>query len=463
MGPAELYLARQRSGEPCLLKLMAAPGADKQRLRFAQEGVVLAKIAHANVVRVFGAGAWGERVWLAIERFGGQTLGDRLRAGGPPPLDDLLGWVQQVCGGLAEAHRLGIVHRNLTPESVVLGPGGLVKLGDFGMAKLASFGVVTTADQQIDGALYAAPEHLAGKEVGPRADVYGLGVLLYEAVTGVRPMGPGPFNAMMAVTWHLRERARPLRERAPWAPADLEALVHQMLEKTPALRPVSALEVHDRLRDVRVSLRAPLLREVRNAAPVERLMALAPTQPMPASPDVTPAGGDRAAVLPGTVTIEETHTPLVPAPASPRIVAPWSLARPEEPIVRPSAPGEVRTTGEPVVREDRRSRPASRSASRWAAGAAIGAGALTLAAALAIAGWTLWSRLTGPAQGAGSETPAQRASAPAVPASPLPATASAAPLPTASAATPRSPGVGTSKRPGAPAPRPPGLTPRVKN
>ena len=79
---AELYLAREPSRDPCVLKIMAAPGADKQRLRFAQEGVVLAKIAHANVVRVFGAGAWGERVWLVIERFGGETLGDRLRAGG---------------------------------------------------------------------------------------------------------------------------------------------------------------------------------------------------------------------------------------------------------------------------------------------------------------------------------------------------------------------------------------------
>src|SRR5262245_48026713 len=98
--------------------MMAAPEADKQRLRFAQEGVVLAKIAHANVVRVFGAGAWGEHVWLVIERFEGETLGSRIRAAGPPPLDDLLAWVQQVCGGLAEAHRLGIVHRNITPDSV---------------------------------------------------------------------------------------------------------------------------------------------------------------------------------------------------------------------------------------------------------------------------------------------------------------------------------------------------------
>src|SRR5262249_54915700 len=139
-GAAEVYLVREPSGEPCVLKMMEAPGADKQRLRFVQEGVVLAKTASAKVVRVLGAGAGGGRAWLAIERFGGHTLGDRLRAGGPPPLDDLLGWAQQVCAGLAEAHRLGIVHRNLTPESVVLGPGGLVKVTDFGMAKLASFG-----------------------------------------------------------------------------------------------------------------------------------------------------------------------------------------------------------------------------------------------------------------------------------------------------------------------------------
>ena len=210
-GIAELYLVREPFGEPCVLKMMAAPGADKQRLRFAQEGVVLAKIAHANVVRVFGAGTWGEHAWLAIERFGGHTLGDRLRVGGPPPLDDLLGWVQQVCSGLAEAHRLGIVHRNLTPESVVLGPGGLVKVTDFGMAKLASFGVVTTSDHQIGSVLYTSPEQLIDKEeIGPRADLYGLGVLLYEAITGVHPMGPGSPNTMQIVSWHLDERAAPL-------------------------------------------------------------------------------------------------------------------------------------------------------------------------------------------------------------------------------------------------------------
>src|SRR5690349_9105732 len=85
-GAAERYLARAPSGEPCDIKLMTASGAEKERLRFAQEGVVLAKIAHPNVLQVFGAGAFGDRVWLAIERFGDHTLGDRLRAGALPPL-----------------------------------------------------------------------------------------------------------------------------------------------------------------------------------------------------------------------------------------------------------------------------------------------------------------------------------------------------------------------------------------
>ena len=236
------------------------------------------------------------------------------------------------------------MHRNLTPESVVLGPGGVAKLGELGMAKLASYGVVTTADQRLGAVLYAAPEQIVGQEeAGPRADLYGLGVLLYEAIAGVRPMGPGPFNVMTAVSWHLRGRARPLREHAAarGVPADLEALVHQMLEKTPSLRPVSALEVHDRLREVRVSLRAPLLREVRNAAPVQHSISLAPTQPMAAVPPghvsthtPGPAGGDRPAVLPAPVASPPSHpTPKppaqpVPAAAIPSLGAPWIVARP---------------------------------------------------------------------------------------------------------------------------------------
>ncbi len=205
--------------------------------------------------------------------------------------------------------------------------------------------------------------------------------------------------------------------------------MHQMLEKAPSMRPVSVLEVHDRLRDARVSLRAPLLREVRNAAPVERPMALAPTQPMPASP----GGEDRAAVLPARVPVagvaarrwHRTHA--------------HGVARPEEPLFRPDAPGEVRVTGEPVESEARISRPASRSTTA-ATRAAIGAGALTLAAALAVTGWTLWSHGAGPAQGAGSDPPAPAASA-------------SAPAPSASASAPRSPRAGAPPRPRAPAPR----------
>ena len=154
--------------------------------------------------------------------------------------------------------------------------------------------------------------------------------------------------------WHLRERALPLRERAAGrgAPADLAALVHQMLEKTPSMRPVSALEVHDRLRDVRVGLRAPLLREARNAAPVERSIGWAPTQPMPASvrhdggdPHTPgPAGGDRTAVLPAPVPAAATQ-PLV----APRIVA-RAEAPPLRPEARPEAPGRDGETPNPRPR-----------------------------------------------------------------------------------------------------------------
>jgi serine/threonine protein kinase len=94
----------------------------------------LARIIHPNVVRVRDAGAYGDRVWLALELCEGETLGQKIRAGARPPLEDLLDWIQQVCEGLAEAHRMEVVHRDLTPDNIVVMRDGRAKIIDMARA-----------------------------------------------------------------------------------------------------------------------------------------------------------------------------------------------------------------------------------------------------------------------------------------------------------------------------------------
>ncbi len=204
-GSAEVYAARLPSGELRALKIMAVERAAAPSLpaRFAQEGEALALIVHPSVVRFYDAGVWEDRVWLSLELAPGETLGRRLRARGRPPLDDLLPWIQQACEGLAEAHRVGVFHRDLTPENLLVMPGGAVKVIGFGMAKLRAWGVATTREQQIGSAKYRPPEQVRGAPAQASMDVYAIGQVLYEALAGEHAMGDAPRSMIDVVAWQL--------------------------------------------------------------------------------------------------------------------------------------------------------------------------------------------------------------------------------------------------------------------
>jgi serine/threonine-protein kinase len=242
--------------------------------------VAITMIVHPSVVRLYDAGACGSQVWLSLEMVEGETLAQKLRAG-RPPLADILHWIQQACDGLAEAHRVGVVHRSLTPDNILVMPGGAVKVIDFGMAKLRSWGVATTRDLQVGAALYAPPEQTRGADAHASMDVYALGHVLYEAIAGEHAIGVRACTPIVAVAWHINERPRPLHERAPEVPPDIEQLVHEAIDKDPEKRPTMQA-FHRRLRDAQAHLRVPQRRAARNAPPVERGEGLAPTIPMAA-------------------------------------------------------------------------------------------------------------------------------------------------------------------------------------
>jgi serine/threonine-protein kinase len=424
-GAAEVYAARLAGGELRAFKLMRVEGKLAPSLpgRFAQEAEALALIVHPSVVRFHDAGAFEDRVWLSLELVEGETLGHRLRTRGRPPLDELLHWLQQACEGLAEAHRVGVIHRDLTPENLLVMPGGAVKVIDFGMAKLRAFGVATTRELELGSARYRPPEQLRGEPAHARMDVYALGHILYEALAGEHAMGEAPRPMIDIVRWQLSGRPRPLGERAPELPADLADLIHRSLEKDPALRPPSMQALNAALREVRARLRAPQRRAARNVPLVERDPVHAPTVPMAAMSE---------AAMPATATPERPALlPAAPTLVSLRSAAPVAATIPMA-AVSLAAPAleELRATDAPV--ELMANRPSLKP--RRIPAAALVAGATALAAA----SWVLLGPVAGPTTEA-ARLPRAAAAAPA-PGSAFPALSASA-----SAQAPQAPG--SSARP----------------
>ncbi len=219
--------------------------------RFLNEARAANLVGHPNIVEIFEFGRLpDETPYIIMEFLSGQSLASRLRQTPPPSLADSLEWCRQIAHAITAAHEKGIVHRDLKPENVFLVPdpvhaGGLrVKILDFGIAKLrpeqsAGGASVTRAGTTMGSPAYMAPEQCYELgQVGDRADVYALGIILYELIAG-RP----PFLAELpaeVLVMQAKVTPPPLHELAPDVPSSVEALVHQLLQKKADSRPSMA-------------------------------------------------------------------------------------------------------------------------------------------------------------------------------------------------------------------------------
>mgnify|MGYP003376175875 CR=1 FL=1 len=178
--------------------------------RFRREVRLASRVTHPNVIRLFDLGHWGALSFLTMEHVAGQSLRAHL-AGGPLPVGEAAGIARQVALGLAASHACGIVHRDLKPENVLLGPGGRVVLADFGVA-----GEPTGSDPAsaiVGTSAYMSPEQANGEAATPQADLYTLGLVLHEMLTGQVPLvGNGPVATALK---RQREPAPPLRGLRP--------------------------------------------------------------------------------------------------------------------------------------------------------------------------------------------------------------------------------------------------------
>lgn len=228
----------QRAQRLVAIKLLTASSGESRR--FTREAEQLAELSHPNVVAFYDNGRHESREFLVMELAEGGNLLDWLRI--PRPLPELIEKFAAICAGLEHIHKHGIVHRDLKPENILLTKDGTPKISDFGLARRLEGCSRLTADGAIVGTYsYLAPEQIASSAVGPPADLYALGVVLYEAVTG-RSVFTAPTEYEL-LQCHVKEVPVSPRAFRPDLPPTLERLILRMLRKNPQERPKSAAEV----------------------------------------------------------------------------------------------------------------------------------------------------------------------------------------------------------------------------
>jgi serine/threonine-protein kinase len=264
---------------PVALKRLAENLArdEEVRRRFVREGRLAARLSHPNVVRVFDVGEDGGRPFIAMEYVAGETLAELIARRGPLPPAEAAELGVQMCAGLAAAHAAGLVHRDVKPQNLLLGRDGVLKLGDFGIAVGTEGTRLTMAGTVLGTAGYLAPEQARGEQVTAAADIYALGAVLCELLTGEPPRSSGSLAELGRADSSRVER---LLARAPGIPVDLAAVVRECLAERPEDRPTSAAAVARRL--------APTSSEAET-------LALPPDPGLPATRILAPATprGDR--------------------------------------------------------------------------------------------------------------------------------------------------------------------------
>ena len=315
-GMAAVYLAHDEELDRLVaLKLLPEHLADDDTFhaRFLREARLAARLSHPNVVRVYDAGDADGRPFIVMEYVPGTSLA---QCGKVAP-ERVVELGVQACAGLQHAHDAGLVHRDVKPANLLLRDDGVLKIADFGIARAAESTRHTQAGTLLGTAEYLAPEQIAGEDATPASDVYSLGAVLYELLTGRTPY---EFNSLRELAAKQAEgMIVPAGDLEPSVTREVEAAVMHALARDPHFRPASAAELAQQL--------AP------PAGP--------PTQPLPArrSFSIPGRGGARwiaAAIALAAVAVILGLAKLggdggnAPPPASPHVAPPAPGATPEQ-------------------------------------------------------------------------------------------------------------------------------------
>ena len=198
---------------------LAQEDKDDYEARFYQEAKAAGRLSHPNIVTIYDVGRSGDMAYIAMEFLQGRELRDILNEGQRLPVDQVLDIIVQVALGLAYAHEHGIIHRDVKPSNIMVGRDGQVKITDFGIARMASSAVHTQTGMVLGSPKYMSPEQVMGKLTDQRSDIFSLGVMLYECLTGQTPFSGENVNAIMYQTLN----------SVPSPPSSLNSAVPDML------------------------------------------------------------------------------------------------------------------------------------------------------------------------------------------------------------------------------------------
>jgi serine/threonine-protein kinase len=254
-GMADVYLAEDETlHRQVAIKILADRYTQDEGFveRFRREATAAAGLNHPNIVSIYDRGESDGTYYIAMEYIDGPTLKEEITSRAPLPEAEAVGYAQQVLQALEFAHRRGVIHRDIKPHNMMLTEDGLLKVTDFGIARAANQVEMTEVGSIVGTAQYLSPEQARGQTVGPQSDIYSLGVVLYEMLTGEVPFTGS--SAVEIAMKQVNERPVPPSQKNRLISPAVEAIVMRALAKDPAMRFRSAREMADELERARRGL-----------------------------------------------------------------------------------------------------------------------------------------------------------------------------------------------------------------
>ena len=305
-GMATVYVAQdERLDRPVALKVMHPHLADSDAFveRFRREARSAARIVHPGVVSVFDQGIVTGQGFLVMELIDGTNLRQLLRAQGAFTIPQALRYTTDTLEALRAAHRVGVIHRDIKPENILVPTDGPAKVTDFGLARAASEVSMSSTGNMLGTVAYIAPEIATTGEADARSDIYSVGIMLYEMLTGAVPWaGESP---LQIASHHVSDNVPSPSAAQPWIPREIDDLVAALTAREPANRPADASDAIDLVARAAATIPSDLANRRAEVAPEERRRAL---ETSALNTEIMPAQFTRPLPAPASSSVALVHT-----------------------------------------------------------------------------------------------------------------------------------------------------------